>query len=46
MVEGGREEVMSPNAELIYPYEAANQYVVRDVIGGNTLWDEKFIKRA
>jgi hypothetical protein len=39
-------EVMSPNAELMYPHEPADQSVVRDVVGGNTLWDEKFIRRA
>jgi hypothetical protein len=39
-------EVMSPNADMMYPNEATDQHVVKDVVGGNTLWDEKFIKRA
>jgi hypothetical protein len=39
-------EVMSSNIDLMYPNEAANQHVVKDVVGGNTLWDEKFIRRA
>jgi hypothetical protein len=39
-------EVMSPNAELMYPHKPADQSIVRDVVGGNTLWDEKFIRRA
>jgi hypothetical protein len=39
-------EVMSPNADLMYPNEDADQHLVKDVMGGNTLWDEKFIRRA
>jgi hypothetical protein len=39
-------EVMSPNANLMYPNKAANQHVVKDVVGGNTLWNEKFVRRA
>ena len=39
-------EVMSPNVDLIYPNEVANQHVLKDVVGGITLWDEKFIRRA
>jgi hypothetical protein len=39
-------DVLSPNAELMYPHELADQSVVGDVVGGNTLWDEKFIRRA
>ena len=30
-------EVMSPNVDMIYPNEVANQHVVKDVVGGNTL---------
>jgi hypothetical protein len=39
-------EVMSPNADLMYPNEDANQRLMKDVMGGNALWDEKFIWRA
>jgi hypothetical protein len=39
-------DVLSSNAELMYPHELADQSVVGDVVGGNTLWDEKFIRRA
>jgi hypothetical protein len=38
--------VMSPNADLMYPNEDANQRLMKDVMGGNALWDEKFIWRA
>jgi hypothetical protein len=34
-------DVLSSNA-----HELADQSVVGDVVGGNTLWDEKFIRRA
>jgi hypothetical protein len=39
-------EVVSPNADLMYPHKAADQYVMKDFVGGITLWDEKFIRRA
>jgi hypothetical protein len=39
-------EVMSPNTDLMYSNEDADQHLVKDVVGGNTLWDEKFIRRA
>jgi hypothetical protein len=39
-------EVVSPNADLMYPNENANQHLLKDVVGGNTVWDEKFIRRA
>jgi hypothetical protein len=39
-------ERTSPNADLMYLHEAADQHQVKDVVGGNTLWDEKFIRKA
>jgi hypothetical protein len=39
-------EVVSPNADLMYPNKNANQILLKDVVGSNTMWDEKFIKRA
>jgi hypothetical protein len=39
-------EVVSPNADLMYPNENANQHLLKDVVGGNTVWDVKFIRRA
>jgi hypothetical protein len=39
-------DATAPSANLMYPHPAANQYEVKDVVGGNTLWDEKFVKRA
>jgi hypothetical protein len=36
----------SPNADPMYPHKAANQHQVKDVVRGNTLWDEKFNRRA
>jgi hypothetical protein len=29
-------EVMSPNADLMYPNENGDQHLVKDVVGGNT----------
>jgi hypothetical protein len=37
---------MSSNADLMYPNKVADQHVVKDVVGSNTLRDEKFIRRA
>jgi hypothetical protein len=39
-------EVMSPNADLMYLHKSTDQYVMKDIVGGITLWDEKFIRRA
>jgi hypothetical protein len=39
-------EVTTPTAALMYPKEDAHQLQVKHVLGGNTLWDERFIKRA
>jgi hypothetical protein len=39
-------EVTTPTAALMYPNEDADQLQVKHVLGGNTLWDERFIKRA
>jgi hypothetical protein len=39
-------DVTTPNAALIYPNEDVEQHQLKDVLGGNTLWDERFIKRA
>jgi hypothetical protein len=34
------------NVTLMYPHEPTDQSVVKDVMGGNALWEEKFIRRA
>jgi hypothetical protein len=39
-------EGTSPNADFIYPHKAADQHQVKDVVEDNTLWYEKFIRRA
>jgi hypothetical protein len=39
-------EVMSSIADLMYLHKGADQYVMKDVVGGITLWDEKFIGKA
>jgi hypothetical protein len=39
-------EVTTPTAALMYPNEDADQHQVKHVLCGNTLWDERFIKRA
>jgi hypothetical protein len=32
--------------DLMYTNEAVFQHLVKEVVGGNTLWDENFIRRA
>jgi hypothetical protein len=39
-------DVTTSIAALMYPNEDADQLQVKHVLGGNTLWDERFIKRA
>ena len=39
-------EVMCPTTTLTYPQSAANRYVLKDALGGNALWKEKYIRRA
>jgi hypothetical protein len=39
-------EVMIPTAALMHPNKDADQLQVKHVLGGNTLWYERFIKRA
>jgi hypothetical protein len=39
-------EVVYPNAALMYPHKAVDQIVLKDVLGGNSLWEEKYVKRA
>jgi hypothetical protein len=39
-------EVSCPNVDLMYPHKPGNQHQLKDVIGGNTLWDEQCIRRA
>jgi hypothetical protein len=39
-------EVVCPNAELMYPHEPGDQQQLKDVIGGNALWDEQCIRMA
>jgi hypothetical protein len=39
-------EVVCPNAALMYPHELADLIVLKDVMGGNAIWEEKFVRRA
>ena len=39
-------EMMASNVDLMYLHKVADQYVMKDIMGGITLWDEKFIRRA
>jgi hypothetical protein len=39
-------EVVCPNAALMYPHEVADQIVLKDIMGGNALWKEKYVRRA
>jgi hypothetical protein len=39
-------EVVCPNIALMYPHEPADQIVLKDVMGGNAIWEEKFVRRA
>jgi hypothetical protein len=39
-------EVVCPNAALMYPREPADQIVLKDVMGRNAIWEEKFVRRA
>jgi hypothetical protein len=39
-------EVVCPNAALMYPHEPTDQIVLKDVMGGNAIWEEKFVRRA
>jgi hypothetical protein len=39
-------EVSCPNVDLMYPHKPGNQHQLKDVIGGNALWDEQCIRRA
>jgi hypothetical protein len=39
-------EVVCPNAALRYPHEPADQILLKDVMGGNAIWEEKFVRRA
>jgi hypothetical protein len=39
-------DVTTSIAALMYPNEDADLLQVKHVLGGNTLWDERFIKRA
>jgi hypothetical protein len=39
-------EVTTPTVALMYPNEHVEKFQMKHVLGGNTLWDERFIKRA
>jgi hypothetical protein len=39
-------EALSPGIPLLYPNKAAEQTVLKDAVGSNALWDERFIKKA
>ena len=39
-------EGLSSNVPLLYPNEAAEQTILKDTVGSNALWDERFIKKA
>jgi hypothetical protein len=39
-------EALLPNVPLMYPYEANDQNVVKDVVGGNALWEERLIRKC
>ena len=32
--------------KLAYPHEAGDQWIIEDVLGGNTLWIEKNLRAA
>jgi hypothetical protein len=39
-------EVVCPNAALMYPHEVADQIVLKDIMGGNALSEDKYVRRA
>ena len=39
-------EVLQPNMPLMYPKEDADQEKLKDVQGGNAIWDRKYMKVA
>jgi hypothetical protein len=39
-------KVVCPNATFMYLHEAANQIVLNNNMGGNALWEEKYVRRA
>ena len=39
-------EVLVPNVALMFPVDVANQKIVKNVVGGNVVWDQKYIKTA
>ena len=39
-------EVLQPNVALMYPKKDANQEKLKDVQGGNAIWDRKYMKLA
>jgi hypothetical protein len=34
------------DVKLAYPHEDGDQWLVNDVVGGNTLWNERSLKAA
>lgn len=36
--------VLHPNLPLMFPKAEADQHVLRDVQGGNVIWDSKYIR--
>ena len=39
-------EAHYPNVPLMFPYEDADQLVMKDVLNGNTIWDGRLMKSA
>jgi hypothetical protein len=39
-------EVLVPDVALMFPIEEADQHTVEDAVGGNVVWDQKYIKAA
>ena len=39
-------EVLQPNVPLMYPKEDVDQEKLKDVQGGNAIWDRKYMKVA
>jgi hypothetical protein len=37
-------EVLMPKVALMFPNEVAEQEKVKDIVGSNVIWDQKYIK--
>jgi hypothetical protein len=38
------QEALQPDVALMYPVDAADQNTVKDAVGGNAVWDQKYMK--